>query len=72
MGVNDDRNLDLSLECGDEIVYFLRAHNACHVLDAQGLAAKLFNLLAELCIVFQRVNRRLGVRNRALCFAACL
>ena len=63
--MDDDGNLDLFLERGHEVIGLLRAHNAGHILDADGLNAQRLDLLGQLHIAFQVMNGADGVADAA-------
>ena len=65
MGVDNDGNLDLLLEGGDQVICLLRTHDARHILDADGLNAQRLDLLGELDIAFEIVNGADGVADAA-------
>ena len=67
-----NRNFDVLLECGNQVIALLRRHNARHILNAQRVAAHGFDLPAERNEHLQIVDRTQCVTDTALCMAACL
>ena len=67
-----NRNFNVLLECGNQIIALLRRHNARHILNAQRVAAHGFDLPAERNEHLQIVDRTQCVTDTALCMAACL
>ena len=67
-----NRNFDVLLECGNQIIALLRRHDARHILNAQRVAAHGFDLPAERNEHLQIVDRTQRIADTALCMAACL
>ena len=67
-----NRNFDVLLECGNQVIALLRRHDARHILNAQRVAAHGFDLPAERNEHLQIVDRTQCVTDTALCMAACL
>ncbi len=65
MRVQNDGKIHRVLYAGNEVVCALRGHDACHVLDADGAYAHLFELLYHLDELCRRVNGARGVGNGA-------
>ena len=66
MGVQDQGNVaDGVLDALDEVLSLVRAHGAGHILQADGIEAHVLELLAHLDVLFDRVDRALGVRDTA-------
>ena len=65
MGVDDDGNLDLLLEGGNKVEGLLGAHDAGHILDADGLNAQRLDLLGQLDIAFKIVDGADGIADAA-------
>ena len=57
MGMHINRQLDVFAQRRDKVVAFLRRHDARHILDAERIAAKRFDLLAQGDEHLQIVNR---------------
>ena len=66
MGVDKDGDIDLLLEGRHQVIALLGAHDAGHVLDAQGLAAHGGDLLAQLDVEGKVVDGGEGVADGAL------
>lgn len=56
MGMHDDWNLYILFECLYEVVALLRAHDASHIFDADGLHAHLLHLSGHFDVGVQRVD----------------
>ena len=72
MGMHINRQLDVFAQRRDKVVAFLRRHDARHILDAERIAAKRFDLLAQGDEHLQIVNGAERVADTALRMAARL
>ena len=54
--MNNDGNFNVFLESLNEVITLFGAHDACHILDADGLNAESFNLLCKLNVAFKVVD----------------
>ena len=72
MGMYINRDIDILLELCDQVIACLRAHDAGHILDAQGMASHGLELLAEFNILLECVNRACCIADCALRMSACL
>ena len=61
--MDDDGQLGAFADGLDKVVSLGRAHNAGHILDADGGGAHFLHFLGHLCIIFQCMHRAGGVGN---------
>ena len=66
VGMEDQRHIaDGVLDALDEVLCLIRAHRACHILQADGVKAHVLELFAHLDILFHGVDRALRVGDAA-------
>ena len=66
MAVQLDRHVDLGLEAADELFGVERREQRRHVLDADGVGAHVDELVRDVHVVVERVDRRDRVHDGAL------
>ena len=70
--VEEERDINLSLNSLNEVICLLGRADTCHILDSDGINAHLLELLTHLNILLDRVNGRCCIADAALSVLAAL